>query len=295
MGTYKKILLATDFSDTARKATAEAVRLARRHHAQLHVLYVEVVALQGIGTYNDPPLPDYIHSLGQLAAGADLDLNYKDTVLKIVRDRSEAGGILRYAAEQGVDLIVIGTHGRNAVSELIIGSVAQAVVRDATMSVLVVGTHAHRGDGATGAGCVLAPLDFSGRSRDLLRQAGDLATQRDARLVAFHVVDFDRVPRPETLDVGERETEARAELERLAAIDGLPVATETLVTTGPAAEEIVRAAYRLKAGLIVIAPSSHSGLQRLMLGSVCRPVIRMAPCPVLVHREPERAEHKAAA
>ena len=53
MGTYRKILLATDFSAHARKVAAEAVRLARRHQAQLHVLYVDVVALEGIGTFAD--------------------------------------------------------------------------------------------------------------------------------------------------------------------------------------------------------------------------------------------------
>jgi nucleotide-binding universal stress UspA family protein len=294
MGTYRKILLATDFSDAARKAAAEAVRLARRHHAQLHVAYVEVVALQGVGAFSDPPIADYIHSLEQLGNGAHLDLNYKDTVVKVVRDRSEAAGILRYAAEQEVDLVVVGTHGRNVVSEMVLGSVAQAVVRDATVSVLVVGAQAHRGDVPTGAGCVVAPLDFSWRSQHTLREAGQLATQRDARLVALHVVDFDRVPDPGSMDVGERERRARTELDQYADADGLPVATDTLVTTGPVADEIVRIAAKLKAGLIVLAPSSHRGLERLLLGSVCRSVVRSAPCPVLVHREPPPA-HKAAA
>ena len=292
MGTYRKILLATDFSELARKTAAEAVRLARRYEAQLHVLYVDVVALQGLGTFTDPPIPDYIRSMGDVVPGAELDLNYKDTVLKVVRDRSEASGILRYAAEQGIDLIVIGTHGRNTASEMILGSVAQAVVREASASVLVVGAHARRGEGP---GCILAPVDFSLRSAGALAQAGRLALQRDVRLLALNVVDFGRVPHPEELDIGERERRARAELEELASMEGLPIATETLVTAGPAAEEIVRIAAKFNAGLIVMAPSSHTTIERLMLGSVCRPVIRAAPCPVLVHREQGRREHKAAA
>jgi nucleotide-binding universal stress UspA family protein len=295
MGTYRKILLATDFSDQARKAAAEAVRLARRDHAQLHVVYVEVVALQGAGTFADPPIPDYIHSMNQLVPGADLDLNYKDTVLKVVRDRSEAAGILRYAAEQAVDLVVVGTHGRGTVSEMILGSVAQAVVREAATSVLVVGAHA-AATPATGAGCILAPVDFSLRSAAVLAEAGRLARQRDARLIALHVVDFGRVKSPEELGVGERERRARAELQEFASAAALPTDAETLVTAGPAAEEIVRIAAKFGAGLIVMAPSSHTTLERLMLGSVCRPVIRTAPCPVLVHRAAAgTTTHKAAA
>lgn len=292
MGTYRKILLATDFSEQARKVAAEAVRLARRHEAQLHVVYVEVIALQGAGTFTDPPIPDYIRSMNQLVPGADLDLNYKDTVLKVVRDRSEAAGILRYAAEQAVDLIVVGTHGRKAMSEMILGSVAQAVARDAAAPVLVVGMRA----AANGAGCVLAPVDFSPSSADALAQAGRVAARRDARLIALHVVDFGRMPLQRELDLAEHERRARAQLQDFVGGAGLPASAETMVTVGPAPEEIVRLAAKFNAGLIVVAPSSKTAVERITMGSVCRAVIRMAPCPVLVHRGPVRtAEHKAAA
>jgi len=292
MGTYRKILLATDFSEQARKAAAEAVRLARRHGARLHVAYVEVIALQGAGTFTDPPIPDYIRSMNQLVPGADLDLNYKDTVVKVVRDRTEAAGILRYAAEQAVDLIVVGTHGRKAMSEMILGSVAQAVARDAAVPVLVVGTRAT----ASGVGCVLAPVDFSLPSAAALDQAARMASQRDARLIALHVVDFGRMPLQRELDLAEHERRARAQLQDFIGGAGLPASTETMVTVGPAPEEIVRLAAKFNAGLIVVAPSARTAVERITMGSVCRAVIRMAPCPVLVHRGPVRAaEHKAAA
>ena len=291
MCAYKKILLATDFSDQARKATAQAVRLARQHQAELHVVHVEVVALQGIGTYADVEFPEYIRSMGQIKPGADPELNYRNSVLKVVRDRSEAAGILRYAAEQAVDLIVIGTHGRNVVAETLMGSVAQTVAREAPVSVLVVGARAR----PNGAGCILAPVDFSPASLAALRRAGRMAARRDARLIALNVVDFARVPHPEELDIGERERRAGAQLRQFAATAGAPPGAETLVTVGPAAEEITRLAAKFEAALIVIAPSSHSGLQHLLLGSVCRPVIRTAPCPVLIHREPATGTERAAA
>jgi nucleotide-binding universal stress UspA family protein len=293
MGTYRKILLATDLSEHASKVAAEAVRLARRNEAQLHVVHVETVTGEGLATYTDRAVPGHMHSFGQLVPGAELELNYKDTVLKLLRDRSPAAGILRYAAEQAVDLIVLGTHGRAAVSELILGSVAQAVVRDAPVSVLVVGSRVRHAQ-AAGAGCVLAPVDFSPRCAGTLAQAAREAMQRDARLVALHVVDFGRVSQPEAIDFGERERRAGAELWTLTRTAGLPTTAQPLVTAGPAAEEILRIATKLDASLIVLAPSGHGGLERLLLGSVCRPVIRAAPCPVLVHR-PARQEHKAAA
>lgn len=291
---YEKILLATDFSDQARKALKEAVRLARKHDAELHVLYVQVVALQGVGQFEDVELPDYIRNLHQVSMNGeqDLDLNYRKTVAKVVRDTSEAVGIVRYAREQGIDLIVVGTHGRGPVSEFVLGSVAQAVVREAPVSVVVIGPHA----GSLHTRCILAPVDFSPRSRDALVQAGRLAAANAARLIVLNVVDFARVAHPEELEIGEREQRAREELERFTAAAVLPVIPEKLVTVGPGPEEILRLAAKVDAGLIVMAESGHTTLERLVLGSVCKSVIRSAPCPVLVHREMEgRALQRAAA
>lgn len=291
MITYRKILLATDFSDQARAALAAAVRLARRDEAQLHVVHVEVVALQGIGTFNDAAIPDYIRSISQVGGG-DLSLNHRDTVVKVVRDRTEAAGILRYAAEQDVDLIVLGTHGRGAVAEMLMGSVAQAVAHDAPVSVMVVGAHATAASAPHGT--VLAPVDLSPRSAEALAQAARLVA-RGGRLVALNVVDFGRVAHPEDLPVGERERAAGVQLGEFVAEAGLLLVPERIVTVGPAADEILRIAAKVAASLIVMAPSSHSGLERVLLGSVCKRVIRSAPCPVLVHRERAPAARERAA
>jgi nucleotide-binding universal stress UspA family protein len=297
MVTYQRILLATDFSEQARKALAEAVRLARRHDAQLHVLHVDVISLQGGGAFEDPPIPDYIRTLGQVSMGAgqDLDFNYSNTVLKIHRDPSEAAGILRYADEQKIDLIVMGTHGRGPLTDLLFGSVAQAVVRESPVSVLVVGPGALARTAPEHGPAIVAPVDFSPRSRAALEQASRLAAESSARLIALHVVDFGRVPHPEELEIGEREHRARAELARFVDTAGLAVPAQALVTIGPGADEIVRIAEKFNASLIVMAPSSHTALQRLMLGSVCKAVIRATPCPVLVHREVVRQVHSVAA
>lgn len=291
MAAYQKIMLATDFSEQARKATAQAVRIARQHQAELHVVHVEVVSMQGVGTYADVEFPDYIRSMAQVAPGADPALSYANTVLKVVRERSEAVGILRYAAEQAVDLIVIGTHGRNLIAETLMGSVAQTVAREAPVSVLVVGARAVQ----AGPDCLVAPVDFSPASLAALRAAGAMAAARDARLIVLNVVDFARVPHPEELDIGERERRAGVQLQQFAATAGLPASAETLVTVGPAAEEIVRIAAKFQATRIVIAPSSHTSLQHLLLGSVCRPVIRTAPCAVMIHRERASGTERAAA
>lgn len=303
MGNYRRILVATDFSEQAGKALTEAVRLARKDAAELHFLYVDVIAQQNIEGFDYPPLPDYIRKVDQAAMEAlGRNADYHPTALKIVRDTSETGGILRYAAETGIDLIVLGTHGRSALSEFFLGSVAQTVVRKSPVSVLIVGPGV--GEGAPRrsgpAFNILAPVDFSARSRNALIHAGALAAERKARLTVLHVVDFDRVAHPEYLEPGEREIRMREQLAKFVAAANLPVAAETRVTIGPGGDEILRMAVKHEADLIVMAASGHGGLERLVLGSVCKAVVRGAPCSVLVHHDSvvlprSQAAHSAAA
>lgn len=293
MEKYERILLATDFSEQARKALVEAVRLARRHSAQLHVLHVDVLASQGAGSFDAPAIPEYIRLMNSAAADPADDLTYANTVVKVLRDSSEAPGILRYARELDIDLIVLGTHGRGPIAELLFGSVAQAVVRDAVMPVLVVGPG--QVPVASPAPCILAPVDFTHPSRLALQAAARIAVERTARLIVLNVVDFGRVAHPEEMEIGERERRAREEIERFVGNAALPLAAETVVTIGPAADDIVRIAGQRQASLIVMAASSHSPLQRLLIGSVCKSVIRATPCPVLVYREHARSVRSVAA
>ena len=70
----------------------------------------------------------------------------------------------------------------------------------------------------------------------------------------------------------------------------LPLVTENVLRVGPAGEEILNFAAARKTGLIVMPPSRHNGLERLMLlGGVSRAVVRHAPCPVLIFRQPRQA------
>ena len=298
MARYERILVATDFSEQARRALAEAVAIARRSDAQLHILYVDVISQQNVEGFDYPPLADYVKGMDQAAmaavGGAPGEV-YPKTVTAIVRDTSETAGILRYAHEKNIDLIVIGTHGRNAFSEAFMGSVAQHVVRTAPVSVMVVGSHGGAGPAAEGAP-ILAPVDFTPAASASLAQAGRLASEQRVPLIVMHVVDFDRVPGTEYRYPAAHEQNMRQEIVHYAAGTHLPVTAETVVTVGPAAAEILRIAAHRKAGLIVLAPSRHNALERLLLGSVCKAVVRGAPCPVLVHREPaSQAAHKEAA
>ncbi|HET7341892.1 MAG TPA: universal stress protein [Methylomirabilota bacterium] len=121
----RTILFPTDFSDVSRRAGRAAADFARHFGARLHVLHV-------VGLSRDPePQPH-----GLRAAVAELG----DGVTTLVATTAgvTAWQIVDYASRHGVDLIVMGTHGRRGFAHALLGSVSETVVRRAPCPVLVV-------------------------------------------------------------------------------------------------------------------------------------------------------------
>jgi nucleotide-binding universal stress UspA family protein len=119
--TIREILTATDFSPLARTALDLARALAATWGARLRVAHVV------------PPVTDPGYASEQLAREAARVGG--DAVL--LRGRT-ARELVRYAREQGIDLIVMGTHGRTGISRAVLGSVAEQVIRLAPCPVVAV-------------------------------------------------------------------------------------------------------------------------------------------------------------
>jgi nucleotide-binding universal stress UspA family protein len=141
----KSILVATDFSEPSDAALAYGRELARSFGAQLTVLHVvdNIVAFGGGDgvVIVDPELQSQIEAgarqqLDSLIFDEDREQLRAKTVLLISNAPSQT--ITGYAKEANVDLIVMGTHGRGAVAHLLMGSVAERVVRTAPCPVLTV-------------------------------------------------------------------------------------------------------------------------------------------------------------
>ena len=136
---YDRILLPTDGSDASDRAVEQAVGLARETGAELHVLFVvedipyapEMMddtveeELQGIGE-------EAIAAIEARADGAGVD------VVSAIRKGAPHSAILEYADGEGVDAIVMGTHGRSGLDRYLLGSVTERVVRTADVPVLTV-------------------------------------------------------------------------------------------------------------------------------------------------------------
>ena len=145
MPELKRILLPTDFSRTSEVALRYARTLADTFHASLHVLHVVEDPLVHGWTSVDfnPDLPGYREVLAKTAGErlsrvlteTDRERYHAKIVTKFGDPFVE---IVRYAKEQDVDLIVMGTHGRGPIAHMLMGSVAEKVVRKAPCPVLTV-------------------------------------------------------------------------------------------------------------------------------------------------------------
>jgi len=142
----KNILVATDFGPASDAALLYGRELARLFGATLHVLHV---VIDVIASAMVPAA--YVPELGEAQQEAEerarerlrallTDEDRRDLGVKeiVVTSLSAANAILIYANDALIDLIVVGTHGRGGVAHLLLGSVAEKVVRSAPCPVLSV-------------------------------------------------------------------------------------------------------------------------------------------------------------
>lgn len=289
MLSIRRILWPTDFSTGAGRAFPYAAALASWHEAELHVLNVQENGGRETGMDDSFPvsqdtLSDLLNAQGDPPQHVDLD------ALTLVQEQRENGSpaatIVSYVEEHDVDLVVTGTHGRRGLQRLLIGSVAEEVLRTAPCPVLTV-----RGEKevapAWSVRNILVPVDFSDASVEALRHAKELALTHGAQITLLHAVEEvvypsaygiepANLPGPQVIDRVEQ---------NLAEIARTEIGYEHVVVqanVGYAPSTILDYAEGNEVDLIVIATHGRTGLERMLLGSVAERVVRRSPAPVFV-------------
>ena len=146
----KRILLPTDFSSYSATATKYACELATKFDAELHLLHTLEVHLASTPRFGmGLALPQYVHesrAAAEKALAGVLDPQWSvgRKVVRAVVEGSPKVEIVRYARTRQIDLIVLATHGRSGLAHVIIGSVAESVVRTAPCPVLTVRPEGHQ-------------------------------------------------------------------------------------------------------------------------------------------------------
>ena len=290
--TPHRILCATDFSPTGERAQRAAVALAGRFAAELHLLYVQVLL-------DDPHLAeerrDEIQRLlatadgeRRLALEAAAHGQTDPARCHVVPAWSAADGIVTTCTDLGCDLIVIGTHGRRGLSHLLLGSVAERVVRTAPAPVLTVGLEGPAP--AARFARILVPHDFSAHSAAAVRTAVAWAQATGAALTLLHVVEPAVYPEFYPADLPPDELIGRLRERSQAALDAaaakLPVepGADTRVLVGRAGDRIAAEAQLGAYDLVVMGTRGLSAIEHLLLGSVAESVLRRCPVPLLTVR-----------
>ncbi len=149
--TIRRILLPTDFSEPAKYAQAYATELARQFGADLHLLHVLPELTLPLPDAPDSwTTPDYALKAHleaaerQLTEGIPSDLQGEGRTVRKAMAGIAVQEIVKYATDHEIDLIVVGTHGRTGLFRLLLGSVAEKVVRLAPCPVLTVHPKGHQ-------------------------------------------------------------------------------------------------------------------------------------------------------
>jgi nucleotide-binding universal stress UspA family protein len=292
------VLYATDFSAASEAALPYASAICRRFGSALHVVHVvsdtsPLIMTNGLDYVGLEALCQNAQTLAQeklkQAAGRLGQIPYR-TYLR----HGEVWPNLRdIVANNRVDLIVVGTHGRGGLGKLMLGSVAENILRQAFCPVLTVGPRVcgrARLQEFSGGGRELAPVElelreilcamnFTAASREVAQVAIQLAAQFQARLTMIHVIEGDsrlgKPPKP--TNYGMREL--HEDISKAA----LAYAPEIVTEFGCAWYCIVNQAAAREANLIVLGahPTEHA---THLPWSTVHQVMARATCPVLTVR-----------
>ncbi|HXG22892.1 MAG TPA: universal stress protein [Methylomirabilota bacterium] len=206
-----------------------------------------------------------------------------------------ATGILEATRELAPDLVVMGTHGRTGISHLLLGSVAEKVVRESRCPVFTT----HRGDALADTKPfqhILVPIDIAEQSAEPLRCARRIAEYSQGTVYPLHVVPTDETDlalrdvyearEGARANLVKAETVARQKLESLARtyLSGVRYQTELHVSGDPA-KTILEIERAVGADLLIMATHGFHGVFHLLLGSLTEKMMREANCPVLSLRQ----------
>ena len=292
----KRLLLATDFSDCARRAEDYASALAASWRAELTVM--TVVEFQ--------PGLDREYAVNQLYL---TDRMYEATAgLAEFKDKLHRRGIgvatrvgtglpseevIAAANAEDADLVIVGTRGKSGLAHVLLGSTAERVIRMAPCPVLAVPMPNAENQVGQGVALerILVPTDFSDCSWEAVRYARVVAGQAKASIELLHIMEPASYGLDFTIESSdEREQRRKAAAKQFEALSSelaaAGIAAKASVYGGAPADAILKVAAQSQSDLIVMGTHGRRGLSHMWAGSVTEAILRRGRIPVLAVRKP---------
>lgn len=278
----KRLLAATDLSARSERAIGRAAMLARRFRAEVVLLHVVDADQPAALVEAEQRQADALLRAGVAAMPECRGLNPEI----LVRAGVPFQAVVQAAQERAVDLVVVGAHRKAVLRDVFVGTTAERIIRTGRHPVLMV----NREPAAPYRRAVLAS-DTSEASARAVQAAAALDFVSVTELSVVHgfmplakdVMTYANVEAAEIQEhVAHAGQDARKALVAfLGACCPALLSKPLVVEEGPPFEVIRRAVERLNAELVVIGTRGHTGLKRLLLGSVADEVLRNIECDVL--------------
>jgi nucleotide-binding universal stress UspA family protein len=282
---FERIVVAVDQSEQAQWAMTAAIDLAQMLKAELTLVHVLKPPFDRDDEQKSQRLLEQLQSTAPADVKARTDSRKGNVVAEIVGA----------AEETKAGLIVMGTHGRGRLTQLLLGSTTEGVARWAPCPVLTVRqpwvprTRAFNTFGRSPFRRILIAVDASEPALAALAAGVEMAHRTGAPTAIIHVADTVHPWREVCLgSLSNIKRQGQLLLDRITSDLPAMDKCETILLDGDPAREILDAALDWEADLIVIGSQGHGNLEQFMLGSVANAVLRGASCPVLLVR-PEAA------
>ncbi len=288
--TLKNILFATDFEVSAGRALPFAAALADRYGAKLyaaHVIPPEAYAYASPGSIHRvlKEVGDFArYTLSQITSslrGRGLRCD------ALLGEGNVAEVLENWVKTYSADLVVVGTISRAGWGKVVLGSVAEEVIREASCPVLTVGPHVTT-LASDGVHSIVCATDFSPPSLRALEFAASLAHEYKAHLTVVHVREGSLGA---SLHLAIQHTENRLR-EMIPPEPELPYRPEIVVETGNVAERILNVAADLSADFILMGVRGAGAFAQAAsrFGSIAHRVVALATCPVVTVGDSQKAE-----
>jgi nucleotide-binding universal stress UspA family protein len=269
---FKRILIPTDFSETADLALLHAVDMAKRVHAEIILLHVVVAYTfkpgmeEQASTLTDVVAEKLNLKAAEIKAQFDFDIITR-VAIGTIRDE-----VVKAAEETGSDVIVLGTHGVSGIKEFLMGSNAFRIVSESTCPVLSVQATPQQ----KGFKQILVPIDNSFHSREKLNLAIRFAHTYDAELHICGLRSHDH----DDHDLNTRFRLKMQQVEEYVAEHNVTFSITTLFCSNIAKTTMEFAAEK-NADLIIIMNEQETNSTGFFMGPYAQQIVNHSTIPVL--------------
>ena len=278
---FKNILFLTDFTDASQTALAYAMGFARHFGAQIYPAHAcDPVIL------TETAAPDIVDEVAENSRRRLIALAKENnmTGTPLFACGPVASAVPGWINEHGIDLIVMGTHGRRGLKHFLMGSVAEAIFRNATCPVLTVGPHVTvRPYHDFSVEKILFPTDLGAHAEFATQYALSVAQENRAQVTFMHVVPLDEAfQHDRTLLVADASKKLQTLLPEEAKLWCKP---ELVVEVGDPVKELLGYAEVERPDLIVLGLPAGKKFNGHFRSGVTYNIVAEAPCPVLTVRD----------